>query len=363
MRLALLILMIGLTGSARAGAEPDAVVDPSVASGQLSSQAASAPVFASIAAALSAAPGEDAGPYRVLIRKGVYREKLRITRPDIHLLGEDRDLTVIRWDDTGSTIGADGNELGTGGSATLTILAPGFRAENLTVINGFDYPANAALAEDDPRRVEGMQAVALMTAGDSDRAVFDRVTISGYQDTLFVDAGRHYFRDCKVLGHVDFIFGAGQAVFDNCEIVSRNRANKNPTGYVTAPSTHVAQPYGLLFMDSRFLKESPDVPAQSVRLGRPWHPGAVPTAEGSAVFINCFMDDHIGPEGFAPISGVGADGVRVWFEVDERSRFFEFGSHGPGGAPSEHRPRLTARQAEWFSVKQVLNGWDPFVID
>ena len=137
----------------------DALVDPSVASGQLSSQAASAPVFASIAAALSAAPGEDAGPYRVLIRKGIYREKLRITRPDIHLLGEDRDLTVIRWDDTGSTIGADGNELGTGGSATLTILAPGFRAENLTVVNGFDYPENAALAEDDPLITAAQQSL------------------------------------------------------------------------------------------------------------------------------------------------------------------------------------------------------------
>jgi pectinesterase len=213
---------------------------------------------------------------------------------------------------------------------------------------------------DDPRRVERMQAVALMTAGDSDRAVFDRVTVVGYQDTLFVDAGRSYFRDCKVVGHVDFIFGAGQAVFENCDIVSRNRANKNPTGYVTAPSTHVAQPYGLLFINSRLLKEDSYLPAGSVRLGRPWHPGAVRTAEGSAVFINCFMDDHIGPEGYAPISAVDSNGIRVWFEVDERSRFFEFGSHGPGGAPSEHRPQLTPGQAEWFTSDQALNGWNPF---
>ena len=360
MRIVLTILLIGIAGSVRGGAEVDAVVDASAVGDQSSGQAVSMPVFTSITAALSSAPGQKAGPYRVLIRKGVYREKLRVTRPELHLLGEDRDETVITWDDSGSTLGPDGEELGTWGSATLTVLAPDFRAENLTVANGFDYPANAALAADDPRRVEGTQAVALMTTGNSDRAVFDRVTILGYQDTLFVDAGRHYFRDCRVLGHVDFIFGAGQAVFENCDIVSRNRANKNPTGYVTAPSTHVSQPYGLLFINSRLLKEAPDLPAGSVRLGRPWHPGAAPTAEGSAVFIDCFMDDHIGPEGFAPISAVGADGVRVWFEVDERSRFFEFGSHGPGGAPSEHRPRLTPGQAKWFTPQQVLNGWNPF---
>lgn len=360
MRIAVLMLMIGLAGSARGDIEPDAVVDPSVAGSQPSGPGSSVPVFASIAAALSSATEEEAGPYRVLIRKGVYREKLRVTRPDVHLLGETRDGTVITWDDTGSTPGPGGEGLGTWGSATLTVLAPGFQAENLTVANGFDYPANAALAADDPRRVERMQAVALMTTGDSDRAVFDRVTVVGYQDTLFVDAGRSYFRDCKVLGHVDFIFGAGQAVFENCDIVSRNRANKNPTGYVTAPSTHVAQPYGLLFINSRLLKEDPHLPAGSVRLGRPWHPGAVRTAEGSAVFINCFMDDHIGREGYAPISAVDSNGVRVWFEVDERSRFFEFGSHGPGGAPSEYRPQLTPGRAEWFSSDQALNGWNPF---
>jgi pectinesterase len=89
------------------------------------------------------------------------------------------------------------------------------------------------------------------------------------------------------------------------------------------------------------------------------HPGGDLSVEGSAVFINCFMDDHIGPEGYSPISSSGPDGNRIWFEVDERSRFFEYGSYGPGGAHSDGRPRLDENQAGWYSRDQVLNGWDP----
>ena len=63
--------------------------------------------------------------------------------------------------------------------------------------------------------------------------------ITGYQDTLFPNAGRSYFYKCEVWGHVDFIFGAGQAVFDDCDIVSRDRGSKTNNGYVTAPSTEV----------------------------------------------------------------------------------------------------------------------------
>ena len=350
-RATLLGVLFVLSGQVSAEAETTAVVDAN------SDDAAA--VFKTISAALESAPRAAAGPYRILIRKGVYREKLVITRPDVHLLGEDRHGVVISWDDTGSTLGPDGRELGTAGSATLTISAPGFRAENLTVENSFDYAANLALPENDPGKVRRMQAVALMTTGDSDKSIFESVTIRGFQDTLFANTGRHWFHNCRVEGHVDFIFVAGQAVFDRCEIVSRNRKNKNPTGYVTAPSTHIAHPYGMLFINSRFLKDSPEVPAASVRLGRPWHPNGSPLAEGSAVFINCFMDNHIGPEGYAPISAVGPDGVRKWFKVDDRSRFFEQGSYGPGAIVSKQRPQLSPEVAEWYTAEQVLNGWNP----
>ena len=57
-------------------------------------------------------------------------------------------------------------------------------------------------------------------------------------------------------GHVDFIFGAGQAVFDDCDIVSRDRGSKTNNGYIAAPSTKGDQPFGFLFVGSRLKKES-----------------------------------------------------------------------------------------------------------
>lgn len=336
----------------------DAIVDAEHA-GNAGAIPEDVPVYRTLSDALKLAH-PDADSFRIFLRDGLYMEKISIERPGVQLRGESRDGTIIRWDDHGDTLGPGSVRLGTAGSAALTVSAPRFSAHTLTIVNGFDYPANRRLPEGHPDKVANAQAVAVRTTADSDQAVFDNVTILGYQDTLFVDAGRHYFRDCRIAGHVDFIFGAGQAVFESCDIVSRNRPGKNPSGYITAPSTPAVMPYGLLFLESRLIKEEPDIPAGSVRLGRPWHPEANPGINGSAVFIDCYMDDHIGPEGFAPISARNAAGERIWFEVGDDSRFFEYGSHGSGGAESEHRPQLTEGQVRWYSPSQVLNGWKPW---
>jgi pectinesterase len=315
--------------------------------------------FRTITRALAEVRADNSEPIEIRIRDGRYYEKLVVDRPNVHFQGESAEGTIITYGDTGDSRDAAGDQLGTRSSYTLRVTAPGFRAENLTIRNHFDYAANALLADDHPEKVANAQGVAVLLDGGSDRALFSNVVIDGNQDTLFVDAGRSYFHNARISGHVDFIFGAGQAVFEDCEIVSKNRENKNPTGYITAPSTRSDMPYGFLFLNCSLLKESPEVPANSVRLGRPWHPGADPGVNGSAVFVACFMDEHVGPEGFAPISARNAAGERIWFEVGPESRFFEFGSHGPGGKPSPHRPVLSKEAVKWYTADNVLNGWKP----
>jgi pectinesterase len=319
------------------------------------------PTFKTIKDALKAAEGKDDSPFIIYIRKGYYYEKTSIDYSNIRLIGEDRDNTIITYDATADSRDSNGTRYDTRGSFTLRITKPDFRAENLTIENSFDYPGNAAKSDDDSTKIKNMQAVAVMTTVDSDRTIFRNCIIRGYQDTLFPDSGRHYFYQCDILGHVDFIFGAGQAVFDNCNIISRNRENKNPTGYITAPSTSISYPFGFLFIDCRLTKEKQDIPAGSVRLGRPWHPSADPQASGSAVFIKCFMDDHIGSIGYAPISSRDSTGQRIWFEVDKNSRFFEFECDGPGVIKSSSRPVLSKKAATWYSISNVLNGWIPEV--
>jgi len=319
---------------------------------------AGAPTFHTLGAALTALPPNGVGRVSILMKTGRYREKLTIDRPYVTIVGENRDNTVLTYDAAADTPNPGGGTYGTRGSFTLRIVAPDFRAENLTIENAFDYPGNLAKPDSDKAKLKNMQAVALMLDLGSDRATFVNVKLTGYQDTLFPNSGRSYFYKCEVWGHVDFIFGAGQAVFDDCDIVSRDRGSKTTNGYVTAASTDLSNPYGFLFVHSRLKKEKPEMAPNSVTLGRPWHPFANPRANGSVAFIDCWMDDHIGERGWDRMSSVDSTGNRIWYEPAS-ARFFEFGTQGPGAVRSPARRVLAEGDAKKYTPSDVLDGWVP----
>ncbi|HVF40936.1 MAG TPA: pectinesterase family protein [Gemmatimonadaceae bacterium] len=316
------------------------------------------PVYRSIGAALNGMTANGGMRAVVFIRKGRYREKLTVDRPRITLLGENRDSTIITFDAAADTPSPGGGTYGTRGSFTLRIVAPDFRAENLTIENAFDYAANAAKLDPDATKFRNPQAVALMTDLGSDRATFVNVRLLGHQDTLFANSGRHYFYRCYIAGHVDFIFGAGQAVFEECDIVSLDRGSRTNNGYITAASTSLSQPFGFLFIRSRLKKESPAMAPSSVTLGRPWHPFADPDAVANVVFIDTWMDDHVGTKGWDRMSSMDSTGTRIWYEP-ATARFFEYRSSGPGAVASSTRRVLTDAEARRFTPEAVLRGWKP----
>lgn len=320
--------------------------------------ASGTPTFHSLGAALTALPPNGVGRASILIKNGRYHEKLTIDRPYVTLVGQSRDSAVITYDAAADTPNPGGGTYGTRGSFTLRVVAPDFRAENLTIENAFDYPANVAKPDSDRTKLKNMQAVALMLDLGSDRATFVNVKITGYQDTLFPNSGRSYFYKCEIWGHVDFIFGAGQAVFDHCVLVSRDRGSKTTNGYITAASTDVGQPYGFLFVNCRLEKDRPALSPNSVTLGRPWHPFASPRAVGSVVYKNCWMDDHIAERGWDRMSSVDSTGTRIWYEPSS-ARLFEYGSTGPGAVRSESRRVLSDGEARAVSPRAVLSGWTP----
>lgn len=55
-------------------------------------------------------------------------------------------------------------------------------------------------------------AVAAMISGD--KSAFYRCGFFGLQDTLWDVQGRHYFKLCSIQGAVDFVFGAGQSIYE-----------------------------------------------------------------------------------------------------------------------------------------------------
>lgn len=316
------------------------------------------PAFHTLAAAITSLPVNGAERAVIFIRDGRYHEKLTIDRPRLTLVGESRDGAVLTYDAIADTPSPGGGTYGTRGSFTLRVAAPDFRAEHLTIENAFDYLANAHKAADDTSRRRNAQGVALAIDAGSDRASFEDVRVTGHQDTLFPNAGRAYFHRSIIAGSVDFIFGAGRAVFEDCEIVSRDRASSTNNGYVTAPSTPASQPAGFVFIRSRLTKEHPAMAPATVVLGRPWHPFADAELIPSAVYIECWMDDHIGAKGWDRMSMTDSTGARVWWEPST-ARFFEYHSSGPGGSPSPSRRQLSDVDARRYERARVLDGWTP----
>ncbi|MBP2659079.1 MAG: hypothetical protein H6Q69_2111 [Firmicutes bacterium] len=335
--------------------------------------------YKTVQRALQDVPDNLTHPYIIYIKNGRYYEKLTIDKPFVTLLGESRDHTVLTFDTNADTIAPNGARYGTFGSASVTVLAAHFKAENLTIENSWDYNANKAKDDQDPTKVlSNTQAVALKTDKDSDKAIFRNVKLIGFQDTLYLNSGATYFVKCYITGNVDFIFGAGQAVFNDSDIVSRDRGmpdtkgkdsalSGKTNGFITAPSTKGTDKYGFLFINSRLLKENRLMADDSVTLGRPWHPttnlpdgtrAADPRVNSAVAYINCYMDSHIAAKGWDPMSGKDANGNKIWFYPEE-SRFFEYGSTGPGAKTSSTRKWLDKAAAKEFTIVNVLDGWNP----
>jgi pectinesterase len=320
-----------------------------------------------LAEAIADAPADGTRPYRVLVGAGRWREKLVIDRPNIHLVGADRAASVVFFDAAAGQARPDGQPWGTWGCASVIVRARDFSASRLTVANTFDYLGNLDSPDFQPIGPNGLQAVALMLDQGADRSTFADVDLLGHQDTLFVDAGRSAFRRCRISGSVDFVFGGGRALFQDCELHSRARpAGKPRQGYIAVPSTPAAQDCGLVFERCRLTRE-PAVPRGSVALGRAWRPGRKfsdgqygdPGVLGNAVYLSCWMDAHIDPvTGWDPMAYTARDGQRVMLEPRE-ARLFEFDSRGPGAARSPNRRWLDAAQAAAYAQARVLEHWDP----
>ena len=314
----------------------DAIVDPARSPGTVGT----------VAEALAMAKGD---PFRILLRPGVFIEKLTVSTPNVTIEGRGPD-SVISFGAYAGLKKADGTNTGTGGSATITVNAPGFTLRNLTVRNSFDY---IGVRRDGAGN--GAQAVALLIGRDADRCAVENCSIEGYQDTLYIQP-RARIANCRIVGGVDFIFGGGAVWFDRCRIVTRFVPDTDSFGYIAAPSTPAAQTFGLVFSHCRIGRE-PGVPDHSVWLGRPWRAGGNMSLLGQAAFLRCWMDAHIRREGWTWMGYKGPQGEARQLTPQE-ARMFEFGSTGPGAGPvSATRKALDAAQAARYTRANVLGDW------
>ena len=259
----------------------------------------------------------------IYVRNGVYKEKVIVPSwvENIDIIGEDRDKTIITYDDH-----ANINKMGTFRTYTVKVEGSDITFKNLTIEN------NAAQLG---------QAVALHTEGD--RLKFINCRILGNQDTIYTGAKftRLYFKDCYIDGTTDFIFGPSTALFENCIIHSKRNS------YVTAASTPKEAKYGYVFKHCKLTAE-PGV--DKVYLGRPWRPYAY------TLFIECELGKHIVSAGW-----------HNWGKQsnEETARYMEYKNTGEGANASERvawSNQLTKKEAEAVTVDAIFrtqSNWNP----
>ena len=260
----------------------------------------------------------------VFIKKGVYKEKLMLppTKINVTFIGEEVTETILTYDDYASKKNQFGEEIGTSGSSSFYIYGDGFEVHNITFENS-SGPVG--------------QAVAVYV--NADKIKFENCRFLGFQDTLFPNGkeSRQYYKDCYIEGTVDFIFGGATAVFDSCEIYCKTH------GYITAASTDKDTEFGFVFLNCTV---NSNAPASSFYLGRPWRNYA------KTVFINCYLDRHIKPEGW-----------HNWRrpEAEKTAYYAEYSNSGPGFVPAERvnwSHQLTAEEAGKYTLKNIFKDWE-----
>jgi pectinesterase len=273
--------------------------------------------FASLSAAAESCSVNPKEPVHFIVKNGIYRERPFLELEDYIIEGESAEHTVI----TASCGGRDPwpGEEKTGTFRSQTLFLGGNRAKvcSITIENTAGDGAKVGQA--------------LAVYADALQVFMDGVTLLGNQDTLFTaplplkerEPGgfrgprehaprrntEQYYRNCRIAGNIDFIFGGADAVFDHCRIEPVPHAAG--TCYITAPSTPKNRE-GYLFTDCEVKGTCPD---KTVYLGRPWRENA------SCWWMNCSFDGEISPEHW--------DNWRNP-ENEKTARFGEYGSCGAG---------------------------------
>ncbi|WJX36814.1 pectinesterase [Trifolium repens] len=285
--------------------------------------------------AISAAPEYSMKRYVIYVKKGVYLENVEISKKkwNIMMIGDGIDATVI----SGGRNKVDGWT--TFRSATFAVNGRGFIARDISFKN--------------TAGPEKHQAVALRS--DSDLSVFYRCGIFGYQDSLYPHSMRQFYRECRIAGTVDFIFGDATAVFQNCQILAKKGSPEQKNTITAQGRKDPNQPTGFSFQFCNISADSdllPSVGTIQTYLGRPWK------TYSRTIFMQSYFSNIISPEGWLEMNGK--------FALDTLT-YGEYMNTGPGAGVASrvkwpgYRVLNDSREAGKFTVAQFIEGnlWLP----
>lgn len=280
--------------------------------------------------AINAAPNDNT-PYYIFVKKGTYEGHVQINRANIHLMGQSRENTIISWNKLHNE---DGGNVDT--NATINVTANDVSFDNLTIRN--------------TRSNEG-QALALYTKAD--RIVITSCNLLGWQDTYRTgkDGQRHLVRNSKISGTTDFIYGAGEAYFDECTLHVVRKSN-----VIVAPD-HSSAKYGYVFRNATITAEQA---GSTTALGRPW--GNTPKV--AYIHTQLTSDVSITAQGWNDMGGLPIQ-MAEYQTMDANGNLVDLSqrktSFTADGVTRSSKAVLTPREADSYKLSYMLtgsDGWD-----
>lgn len=189
--------------------------------------------FTSIQAAINSLPDSSAVDRMILIRNGIYNEKVSITKNHIILQGEDPQKTIITQS-IAREIWLCSNP-SDWGVATLNLTGSDITLKNLSILNTYGLDVKGEVTVDctngktSPIKTvrKDSHQMALRSTQTTRLKVINCVlrayggdTVSPWNGT----SGLYYFQNCTMEGGVDFYCPRGWAYAENCTFICHNKS-------------------------------------------------------------------------------------------------------------------------------------------
>ncbi|KAL2463302.1 putative pectinesterase 29 [Forsythia ovata] len=282
--------------------------------------------FPTIQSAINSVPSNNNQWICISVKAGVYNERVTIPpeKPFLYLKGEGMGKTNVVWSSNDSIVT----------SATFSSLADNIVVSDMTFVNSYNYPFKK-----DGNKISA--AVAAMISGD--KSAFYQCSFLGLQDTLFDEKGRHYFKLCTINGAIDFIFGGGQSIYEECTL-SFNGETLNPgtEGFITAQGRDDPKDRG------GFVFNKCNVTGMGKTfLGRAWK------SYSRVIFYNSFLSDIVIPQGWDAWNALGHE---------NQLTFAEHQCYGSGSDVSNRvnwETTLSSQELQTFTSTSYIDneGW------
>ncbi|KAJ4850937.1 hypothetical protein Tsubulata_030362, partial [Turnera subulata] len=260
--------------------------------------------FNAIQRAVDSIPANNAKWIHIKISPGIYKEKVQIPRnkPCIFIEGAGSKLTSIEFEDHEESMT----------SATFISYSDNIVVKGIAIkwqkFDSLVYVSqNKFVPLATPGRVIFRPAKAVMVNGD--KTAFYQCAFFGIQSTLFDNKGRHYFKECYTEGAMDFIYGAGQSIYEQCDIsVNIGGYRKGIlSGFITAQKKESPkETNGFVFKNCTISGIG------KASLGRAWGPYS------TVIFANSTLSTVVEPKGWAPWRFVGGEGNFTYMESNNK---------------------------------------------